>query len=146
MKVILLQDVARIGRRFETKDVPDGHALNFLIPRGMAQPASKENMKNLEVQKSKSEGDRAHAEEVFKETCEKLMSSPIVLKLPANEQGHLFKGVKAEEIAECVTKEVGLLKKEQIILKSPIKNTGEHTITAVSGGEEQTFTLVIEAE
>ena len=49
MKVILLKDVAKIGRRFEIKEVPDGYALNKLIPKNMAQFATPENIKRIET-------------------------------------------------------------------------------------------------
>ena len=51
MKVILLQDVENTGKKFEVKEVADGHANNFLIPQGLAKPATKEALAWLEVQK-----------------------------------------------------------------------------------------------
>ena len=134
MKVILLQDVARIGMRFDVKDVPDGHALNFLIPRGMAKPATKENIKQVAAQKGKMEEMRANADEVFKATCEKLKDARVEIVVPANEQGHLFKGLKAGDIAAAVTKQVGMLDPQQVVLATPIKTLGEHTV-AISGGD-----------
>lgn len=145
MKVILLQDVARIGRRFEVKDVPDGHALNFLIPRKLAEPASRENVKNLEARKNKAAVTQAGAEEAFKATCEKLAQSGLTLALSANEKGHLFQGVKAEDIATHVSKEVGPLLPNQVVLDAPLKEVGEHTVTIVSGDEKGDFTLTITA-
>ena len=54
MKVILLQDVAKIGKRFETVDVPDGYALNMLIPKRMAEPATPENLKRVDARRTKA--------------------------------------------------------------------------------------------
>ena len=59
MKVILLQDVAKIGRRFDIVEVPSGYGMNKLIPQGMAKPATPENVKAINAQSAKTEADRA---------------------------------------------------------------------------------------
>jgi large subunit ribosomal protein L9 len=144
MKVILLMDVARLGRRFEIKDVPDGHALNFLIPRKLAEPATKENVKRHEERMKKAEADRAHTDEALHETLSKLKDAEIVMKVPANEQGHLFKGIKAADVAAYVAKEVGPLSEEHLSLKTPIKETGEYDIVATAGKQHASFKLKVE--
>lgn len=146
MKVILLQDVARLGHRFEVKDVPDGHALNMLIPRKIAEPATRENLKRLEERNRKSAADQAHTEEQLHETLAKLRDKALVLRAPANEQGHLFKGVKASDIAAHIAKEVGPMSEANISLKTPLKETGAYTIEVKVGKAEHPFTLTIEKE
>lgn len=145
MKVILLQDVARIGRRFEVKDVPDGHALNMLIPKGWAQPATPENVKRLTNRVAKAESVKSEANETFAATLAKLKETAVTMKVEANEQGHLFKSIKAADIAAYISKEVGHLTKEQISLKTPIKEVGEYELTASQGTESGIFTLVVTA-
>lgn len=146
MKVILLQDVARLGHRFEVKEVPDGHALNMLIPRKLAEPATRENLKRLEERNRKSAADQAHTEEQLHETLAKLRDKALIMKVPANEQGHLFKGVKASDIAAHVTKEVGPMHETNLSLKTPLKETGEYSINVKVGKAEHSFTLTIEKE
>lgn len=146
MKVILLQDIARIGKRFEVQDVPTGHALNYLIPRGMAKPATSENLKNITEQKRKSAAETAKADETRAQTFEKLAGTTVEMQVPANEQGHLFKGIKAEDIAAEVSNTIGALAAENIVLDAPIKEVGEHTISLRRGEEEVHFTLNITAK
>ncbi|NCN52237.1 50S ribosomal protein L9 [Candidatus Parcubacteria bacterium] len=146
MKVILLQDVARIGRRFEMKVVPDGHALNMLIPKRLAEPATPENMRRLKERMKKVDEVRAGAASTFEDTLKKLEGTTVTLPVSANEQGHLFKSVKATDIAAQVTKEVGPLDADHIALHSPLKEVGEHEIAISSGDLKGTFTLSITKE
>ena len=81
MKVILLQDIARVGRKNEVKDVPDGHAQNFLIPRRLAEPANAGNLKKLQEMEGKraatAEGELA----AFQKAVEKLQE--VIASIPA---------------------------------------------------------------
>ena len=143
MKVILLGDVARLGRRFEIKEVPDGHAVNFLIPRKLVQAATPENLKRIEERKKKAVETEVHDTEVLKDTLSKLEASPFKIAVEANEQGHLFKGLKASDIAAAIKKEVGPIDESNLTLKTPIKATGDHEMHATVGKEKHTFTLTV---
>ncbi len=59
MQVILLQDVAKIGRRFDVVNVADGYGLNKLIPQGMAKPATPENIKKIKAQSASNEASQS---------------------------------------------------------------------------------------
>lgn len=146
MKVILLKDVARIGRRFEVKDVPDGHALNMLIPKGLVQPATPENMKRLNERVGKKEASGATQKETFEATLEALKTASVTMSVSASEQGHLFKSIKATDIAALVSKEIGPLTADQVSLHTPIKSVGSHEITVAFGDRKGTFTLVVTAQ
>jgi len=143
MKVILLQDVARIGRQHEIKEVPDGHALNFLIPKKLAEPATPANVKRVTAHTNQKKQEKVEVMEVFLKTRSDLKNAAVSLAVEANEKGHLFKGLKAEDIATHISKEVGPLSADQIMLAAPIKEVGEHTITITSGEEEGTFILSV---
>lgn len=143
MKVILLQDVARIGRRFEIKDVPDGHALNFLIPRKMAEPATLENVKRVTDRAKKQENEHAHAGEQFDNALRRLEAEAVVMKTEANGQGHLFKGIKPVDIAAYVNTLGITLHADQIELSRPIKEVGTHTIHVHLGAKKGSFELTI---
>jgi large subunit ribosomal protein L9 len=129
MKVILIKDVARLGRKSEVKDVPDGHALNFLIPKKMAVIATPEQLRRIgeEVKKHGEQHEQALRE--FGETCELLKTKKVVLAVEANEQGHLFKGINAQDIVkhlgevEHISLDAGALQ-----LEHPIKALGVHEI------------------
>lgn len=146
MKVILLQDVANIGKRFEVKDVPNGHALNMLIPRGMAQPATPENLKRVEARKAKTAADQTAASESFAEAADKITGTTQEHAMEANEQGHLFQGIKAADVATVLTAAGFAISEEHVQLADPIKETGEHTITLSDGEKTVDFTLNVTAK
>ncbi len=143
MKVILLKDVARIGRRGAIIEVPTGHALNFLMPRKMAEPATPENLKRQLERQSKQAQNVVATEASFEEALKKLSETPVELSAPANEQGHLFKGIKAIDISDRL-KELGLvISPENIDLPQPIKALGAHEVALMSGMKRGVFTLTI---
>jgi large subunit ribosomal protein L9 len=128
MKVILLQDVDKVGKKFQVKNVSDGYAKNFLFPKNLAKPATPEALKWLEMQE---EINRKKAEEHLQET-EKVASSidgaEVVVSVKVGDEGQLFESVSAQKIAEKL-KESGIeVKKTQIILKEPIKDLGEYPV------------------
>jgi large subunit ribosomal protein L9 len=128
MKVILLQDVENLGKRFEIKEVKDGYARNFLIPNGLAKPATKDVLKWLEVQK---EIQSKKAEGVLKEIQESASAvddREIVVSVKVGEDDQLFESVTSQMILEKL-KEGGFdIKKNQIILEEPIKELGEFPV------------------
>jgi len=128
MKVILLQDVEKVGKKFDVKEVKDGYARNFLIAKGLAKPATKEALEWLAVQKEivekKAEEDLKKAQSV----ASTMDSREIVIAVKVGDQDQLFESINAQKIAESL-KEAGFdVKKSQIDLKEPIKELGEYSI------------------
>lgn len=144
MKVILLKDVARIGRKHEVVDVPDGYGLNQLIPKGWAKPATKDNLKQIEqIQAEKGVKQNVATERFF--TAKKALSeSVLVLKNQKNDKGHLFAAVKPEEIVDAAKEQGIVVEKEMIKIATPIKTTGEHEVELVQGENHATFKINIE--
>lgn len=133
MKVILLRDVARLGRKSEVKDVPDGHAINFLIPRKLAVIATPESMKRVVEVAGKQASIVASTVQQFKEAIEKSTQTPIVCTVDANEQGHLFKGIRADDIATVLNANGFSITKQNVVLDAPIKSLGVHAVSLVQG-------------
>jgi len=133
MKVILLQDVPQVGQRFDVKEVSDGHALNRLIPRGLAELATPEKLKRVKIMISKAEVEQVAANESFTEAVDVLSDRTLNIAVKVNEQGHLFKAIRVEEIVAAAKEEGVVLKPNQIIIEEPIKEVGEHTVTLKSG-------------
>lgn len=125
MKVILLQDVEKTGKKLEVKNVADGFAKNLLIPKGLAKPATKEALKWLEMQKE-IEGKKS--EDALKRTQEVASSMEgleVLISVKVGDAGQLYESITAQKIAERL-KEMGYdIKKTQIELKDPIKEIGE---------------------
>ena len=141
MKVILLRDVAKIGKRHEVVNVPDGYALNKLIPKGDAQAATPDNLKRVTNMRTKGALDKAAELSSIKGMVDGLADAPLTVPMQANEQGHLFQSVHAEDVAKASELRGVRLPKEMITIAAPIKTTGSHTVTVKSQG--QSFTLVI---
>jgi large subunit ribosomal protein L9 len=133
MKVVLLRDVARIGKRHEVKEVPDGHALNMLIPKKLALSATSENLKKVAALRTKQASDAALTVTHFEDALRILNEKPLEIRVEANAQGHLFKGVKIDDIVNAAKVQGVHLAQDQIDLKHPIKEIGEHQLHLKSG-------------
>lgn len=144
MKIILLQDVAKIGRKFETVEVSDGYAFNYLIPRGMAQMSTPSKEKELESKRAEELSKRAsHIEEVLKKI--KALKKPIVLKAKANEKGGLFAGLEKDDLLKALKEQGDIaLDKNELVLEEPIKNTGDYELKVLLGEKEAQLPFSVE--
>jgi len=129
MKVILLQDVAKIGRRYEETTVPDGYAMNMLIPRGMAQVANPENRKKVAARQAKMAADSGATTEQLQAAAEAFKASPLTITVDASDRGHMFEAVKAETIAAAAVAAGQTVSADQVVINDPIKSVGEHQIS-----------------
>lgn len=144
MKVILLKDVPKLGKKFETKEVSSGYALNFLLPQRKAQMATPQILKDLEAQKEAYLATLKETKEKLKIVLEKIKDAKIVIKAPANEEGKLFAGIGVKEIAEAINEQAEeKIDPKIIILENPIKEVGEHPVKIESEdfSEEIIFTI-----
>ena len=142
MKVILLQDIKGVGRKYEVKDVSDGHARNFLIPRKMVEYASPSAIKKAESFKKSIDAEREVRENLAKKSAEMLKDIKITITKKANDKGHLFEQVHAEEITEALKDQAHIdLSPEYLIIEKPIKSIGEHEIRIEVGENQEKFTL-----
>ncbi len=130
MKVILLKDVAKIGKRGSIVEVPDGYAHNKLLPHKMAKPATKENVRVIEHDAQVQEQGKEKSLSDFREMIAFLEMNPVTITRPASKEGHLFEAVKLEAIADAVTSLTGkTLTAKQIKASAPLKSVGVHTLT-----------------
>lgn len=128
MKVIFVQDVEKLGKKFDVKEVADGYARNFLLPKGLVKPATEEALKQLKAEK---EAAAKKAEEELKATeeiVERLDNQEIEIVAKIDENGKLYGSLTALKIAR-VLKDKGFdVSKNQIKLKETIKEVGEYDI------------------
>ena len=147
MKVILQQDVARLGKKFEEVEVSDGYALNRLIPGGMAVPANKINRSRVAKYAAQVAGTQQAAEERLSQAVAALQTEPLVITVNANEQGGLFKAIDASTVSRaCVAQ--GLFVDESMVVlpEEAIKQVGEHTITLQAGSQTSEISLTVVAD
>jgi large subunit ribosomal protein L9 len=128
MRVILLQDVENLGKKFEVKEVKNGYAMNFLFPKNLAKPATREALKWLETQK---EIGAKKAEEALKKTqdvASTIDGQEIIIPVKIGEEGQLFESITSQKIIEKLKESGFEVKKSQIDLLEPIKELGEFPI------------------
>jgi len=145
MKVIFLQDVPRVGKRHDVKDVNDGYALNFLLPRKFAEVADKKNLAELEARKKQIVIEKEIQEELLEKNIAELSGKTITLKVKADEKGHLFSGIHAKEILEALAQEHIEISAEALDLDKPLKKVGEHEIPIKIRNKTGSFKLIVEA-
>lgn len=147
MKVILLTDVAKVGHKYEVKEVANGYAANYLIPRKMAEVASPGKVKGVEALQKKAVEERKIQEELLAKNLDSLGKVKITMTAKANEKGHLFQGIHKAEIREALAKDAHLdMPEDMIELKEPIKALGEFQIEIKAGDKQGAFTLVVDPE
>lgn len=129
MKVILKADIKGVGKKDQVINASDGYARNFLFPKNLAVEANKENMSKLKAKQDSNAFKKSQEKEEAKKIAEKL--SKIQLKIPvkAGENGKIFGGVSAKEIAELLKENYKTeIDKKKIELKETIKTLGARTI------------------
>lgn len=129
MRVILKAEVRGLGRTGEVKDVADGYARNYLLPKGLAIEATGGELKVLaqERQSEKTKKDRAHQD--AEALAARLGEVTLVFKLKAGEQGKTFGSVTAKEVADALKKEAKAdIDKTKIVLHEPLRSLGIHKV------------------
>ncbi len=129
MKVILLEDIKGVGKKFEEKKVSDGYAANFLIPEKLAVSLAGSSATAVKILKEQSEKTREKERERLAENFSRAAGMKLAIKMKANEQGHLFEKITAHKISEILKSQKELaLNPEDIRLDHPIKELGTFEI------------------
>lgn len=125
MRVILLQDIENLGKKYDIKEVADGYARNFLFPKSLAKEATKEVLKWLEAQKGIETKKAEEDLKKIQEFASAIDDQEVIISVKIGEEGQLFESVTSQKISEKL-KELGFdIKKSQIDLIEPIKELGE---------------------
>jgi len=139
MKVILTQDVARLGKKGSVVEVPNGYALNQLIPQGRAMPATPQNLKRAQTKAAADFAEIADTATQFQTAAAALSAQSLVLSANMNEQEHLFEAVSADAVVTAAAAAGITITSDMVEFSTPIKQAGEHEIKLVSGGESKSF-------
>ena len=129
MKVILLKDVKGTGKKNEVKEVSDGYARNYLLPKKLAVPADNTNMKELN-EKNKSKELKAQKEyKAAVELGKKMEELNVVIYAKAGDGGRLFGSITSKDIAEQIKKQHNIeVDKRKITLDEPIRVLGSRFV------------------
>ena len=129
MKVVLLENVKKLGKKDEVVEVSDGYARNMLIPKKLALPATAENINNLKLknknEEKKDENLRKKAEE-DKITIEK---NHFTMEIKTGESGRTFGSITSKEIADLIKESINIdVDRKDILLDEPLKHIGSYEV------------------
>lgn len=125
MKVIFLKDVKGTAKKGELKEVSDGHARNYLIPRGIAKEANASNMNDFNQQNNASDFKKKKEYEDSLELAEKINKLKVTMSAKAGEGGRLFGSITSKEIAQQLKEQHKIdVDKRKILLDEPIRALG----------------------
>lgn len=148
MQVLLLKDVRRLGKAGDVRNVADGYARNYLIPRGLATLATagavREAREHLRAEERRSAREQAQAQSL----AERLGGVRLSFKARAGETGRLYGSITAGDIAEEIEKQTGQsVDRRKIVLEEPIRELGTFRVPIrLSGDVSAEVTVTVEAE
>jgi len=147
-KVIFLENIRNVAQVGDVKDVTDGYARNFLMPRKLAVLATETTMKQVDTLKQKRISATQKDKEVMMQMAEKLKSFVLEIERTANEkEGTLYDGLDAAEISSYLKKQGVNLDPEAILLEEPIKKIGAYAIELDLGYDTKaTLNIVIKKQ
>ncbi len=128
MKVILLDDVSKVGRRGEVRDVSDGYARNFLIPKKLALSATAGNLKNLDHIKRQQEAKAGRIKGDAEGLRGRIEALTYEERRQASEEGKLFGSVTAQDVVDFLATQGLKIERRRVHLDEPIKALGEATV------------------
>ncbi|HEV7237780.1 MAG TPA: 50S ribosomal protein L9 [Thermoanaerobaculia bacterium] len=128
MKVILTEEIRGLGTRGDVVTVKDGYGRNYLIPKNLAQEATKGNLNAIEHQRRKWALLAQEEKNVAQKAADRVKGVKITVEKRVGEHGHLFGSVTANEIADALAEKGIEVDKRRIELAQPIKNIGVHDV------------------
>src|SRR5215469_1985989 len=128
MEVILLERVAKLGQMGDVVRVKDGFARNFLLPKGKALRATKDNRARFEGMKVELEARNLAAKGEAEKVAKKLEGKTLTVLRQASETGQLYGSVTSRDIASLLGEEGVAVARAQIALNAPIKTIGQHPV------------------
>ncbi|MEK7555502.1 MAG: 50S ribosomal protein L9 [Patescibacteria group bacterium] len=140
MKIILLQDIKTLGNKYDIKNVSDGYARNFLIPRNLAKIATSQAIKELEIQKTKFEQKEKEIKAKLERSAKGLEGREFKFEVKTGKKGEIFGSINKEDIKKSLT-EKGI--ESEILLERSLKTLGEHQVEIDLGSGVKTKIKVI---
>lgn len=147
MKVILTRDVKDIGRANEVIEASDGHALNFLIPKKLAVPATSAALKTAEGRKVQAASRKEIDAKLVVQNLATLAEARIVILAKVNEKGHLYDAVGEKEIRAALKEQAHVeLPEGALSLEKPFKEVGTFEVPVAVGENFGKFSIIVEGE
>jgi len=128
MKVILMTDVPALGHRGETKEVANGYARNFLLPKKLAVAATAANLKNVTHLKRQREREEEQALSTARAAAQRVEALTLAVTARASDDGRLYGSVTAQDVVEFLERHEVPVEKRRVQLDEPIKTVGEFKV------------------
>ncbi len=135
MKVILREDVEKLGKAGDVVKVADGFGRNYLIPRELAVPANVRNLKALEHDRRVIEARAKKTRKGAESLASKLASVSLTISAKAGEEGKLFGAITSRDIAEALEKAGVPVDRKTVLLQDPIKQLGDYKVKVKAGSD-----------
>ncbi len=142
MKVILLKDIAKIGKKFDIKEFPNGYA-SHLIRSGVAELATDKKVENIKKRREAGDAMQANQKSELESAISKVANEGINITAKANNKGSLFEGITTVKLQEAIADSIVELPISAIVLPEPIKEVGEHEIELRNGDKVTNVKLTI---
>lgn len=133
MKVILREDVEKLGKAGDVVKVADGYGRNYLIPRALAVPANVRNLKSLEHDRRVIEARAKKSHKTAESLASRLASVSLTIPAKAGEEGKLFGAITSRDIAEALEKAGAAVDRKNVLLADPIKQLGDYKVKIKAG-------------
>jgi large subunit ribosomal protein L9 len=131
MKVLFKKDVQDVAKAGQVKDVADGYARNFLIPRGLAVAATSNALKQVADLQAVAARHAAEEEQVARELKDRLEAQPIVIEAKAGSQGRLYGSVTTADVAGAIQRQVGAsVDRRDLEIADPVRQVGSYQVAA----------------
>lgn len=144
MRVILLIDVPKIGKKDDVLDLKDGFAHNVLISKGKAILATSQALSQLEAKKAKRQREKEEENKIFASLVKEINNKKIKIKAKANEKGVLFKSVTEKDVSQAIKDLIGESIDEKYIITEHIKSLGKHSVIIKKGELEGECEIIVE--
>ena len=128
MKVVLLEDIPRLGKMGDLIQTKDGYARNYLLPKKIAVPANPQNLKTLEHQKTLLQQKQNRIKRDAEKLAQKIEKISCTISKPAGEEDKLFGAVTSLDIEESLNEEGLKIDRKRIQLEEPIKSLGIYKV------------------
>ena len=136
MKVILSADVRGQGKKGEMKEVSDGYARNYLLPKGLAVAATQDNLNAMKLRDAAKKRQMELEKAAAQENAKKLEGIIVKVKAKAGDSGRLFGAVTSKEISDALAQQHGIeIEKNKIVQAEPIKSFGSYDVKCKFGYE-----------
>ncbi len=147
MRIILLQDVPNVGLGGQVKEVKNGYARNYLIPRGLAAPATSDQLQRIKVIEQTAGAQRAREQTTWEELAKQLNGASLTIQARSGPEGRLFGSVTSTQIASALSRLASReVDRRGVLLPQAIREVGSTSVSVrLFPGVEVTVTVNVEA-